>query len=99
MIDSPKMIAFFTPSLFVCVSFKKNVNVIGIIGKTQGVISDVSPAINASTKSDQNESFPNVDSPSRIDSSSVGPLIFFFQAEDGIRDLTVTGVQTCALPI
>src|SRR5205085_3816673 len=23
----------------------------------------------------------------------------FFQAEDGIRDLTVTGVQTCALPI
>src|SRR5207245_6449820 len=26
-------------------------------------------------------------------------LIFFFQAEDGIRDATVTGVQTCALPI
>src|SRR5690349_22995449 len=26
-------------------------------------------------------------------------LIFFFQAEDGIRDLYVTGVQTCALPI
>src|SRR5207245_8422617 len=25
--------------------------------------------------------------------------IFFFQAEDGIRDATVTGVQTCALPI
>src|SRR5688572_32923685 len=24
---------------------------------------------------------------------------FFFQAEDGIRGLTVTGVQTCALPI
>src|SRR5206468_8226475 len=24
---------------------------------------------------------------------------FFFQAEDGIRDLIVTGVQTCALPI
>src|SRR5690349_24836092 len=24
---------------------------------------------------------------------------FFFQAEDGIRDLYVTGVQTCALPI
>src|SRR5207245_5999784 len=26
-------------------------------------------------------------------------LFFFFQAEDGIRDATVTGVQTCALPI
>src|SRR5207245_7272326 len=26
-------------------------------------------------------------------------LIFFFQAEAGIRDATVTGVQTCALPI
>src|SRR2546430_7974218 len=26
-------------------------------------------------------------------------FVFFFQAEDGIRDLTVTGVQTCALPI
>src|SRR5688572_19873980 len=32
---------------------------------------------------------------------SMSPLrcFFFFQAEDGIRDLTVTGVQTCALPI
>src|SRR5438874_13360764 len=27
------------------------------------------------------------------------PTRFFFQAEDGIRDLYVTGVQTCALPI
>src|SRR2546428_13700940 len=26
-------------------------------------------------------------------------MFFFFQAEDGIRDLIVTGVQTCALPI
>src|SRR6267143_3972966 len=26
-------------------------------------------------------------------------VFFFFQAEDGIRDGTVTGVQTCALPI
>src|SRR3712207_5119256 len=26
-------------------------------------------------------------------------MIFFFQAEDGIRDIGVTGVQTCALPI
>src|SRR2546430_1841461 len=28
-----------------------------------------------------------------------GGQLLFFQAEDGIRDLTVTGVQTCALPI
>src|SRR5207237_3170542 len=26
-------------------------------------------------------------------------FLFFFQAEDGIRDSSVTGVQTCALPI
>src|SRR6266704_6237714 len=26
-------------------------------------------------------------------------IVFFFQAEDGIRDRNVTGVQTCALPI
>src|SRR2546430_4257354 len=31
--------------------------------------------------------------------SASGCGFFFFQAEDGIRDLTVTGVQTCALPI
>src|SRR5260370_31500760 len=29
----------------------------------------------------------------------VSCLFFFFQAEDGIRDSSVTGVQTCALPI
>src|SRR5262249_58335347 len=28
-----------------------------------------------------------------------GDRLFFFQAEDGIRDWSVTGVQTCALPI
>src|SRR5216683_6728919 len=31
--------------------------------------------------------------------SGTACLMFFFQAEDGIRDLIVTGVQTCALPI
>src|SRR2546422_5379347 len=30
---------------------------------------------------------------------SVLCVFFFFQAEDGIRDVAVTGVQTCALPI
>src|SRR5437867_9095955 len=34
-----------------------------------------------------------------LDLSFVFLLVFFFQAEDGIRDRTVTGVQTCALPI
>src|SRR2546430_10331864 len=34
-----------------------------------------------------------------INLSRIDSLFFFFQAEDGIRDLTVTGVQTCALPI
>src|SRR3989449_3178944 len=34
-------------------------------------------------------------------SAGTYPLLFFFffQAEDGIRDVAVTGVQTCALPI
>src|SRR5258706_7772950 len=32
-------------------------------------------------------------------SRRVGCCFFFFQAEDGIRDWSVTGVQTCALPI
>src|SRR2546429_7312006 len=31
--------------------------------------------------------------------SSMTFFFFFFQAEDGIRDVAVTGVQTCALPI
>src|SRR2546428_3618669 len=31
--------------------------------------------------------------------AATGYLAFFFQAEDGIRHLIVTGVQTCALPI
>src|SRR2546422_2399961 len=31
--------------------------------------------------------------------SSASSIFFFFQAEDGIRDVAVTGVQTCALPI
>src|SRR5687767_5456995 len=31
--------------------------------------------------------------------ATVSVFVFFFQAEDGIRDKLVTGVQTCALPI
>src|SRR5207245_5927410 len=36
---------------------------------------------------------------SEISISFNSVFFFFFQAEDGIRDATVTGVQTCALPI
>src|SRR5256885_12402549 len=34
-----------------------------------------------------------------LTSATVTLFFFFFQAEDGIRDYKVTGVQTCALPI
>src|SRR2546429_6595958 len=34
-----------------------------------------------------------------VGQSIVSGVFFFFQAEDGIRDVAVTGVQTCALPI
>src|SRR5207302_5393952 len=33
------------------------------------------------------------------DNTNYDSIYFFFQAEDGIRDFHVTGVQTCALPI
>ena len=36
---------------------------------------------------------------SRKDGLVSSVFFFFFQAEDGIRDIGVTGVQTCALPI
>src|SRR3989475_2988439 len=43
---------------------------------------------------------PNVRRLAELDRArEPGVRLFFFQAEDGIRDLTVTGVQTCALPI
>src|SRR5256885_6246367 len=35
----------------------------------------------------------------RVATSAYMVFFFFFQAEDGIRDYKVTGVQTCALPI
>src|SRR6267378_7257315 len=37
--------------------------------------------------------------PARTELTSAAKFLFFFQAEDGIRDLYVTGVQTCAIPI
>src|SRR5689334_24479453 len=45
-------------------------------------------------------SFPSASSSRmRLAKSRSTASFFFFQAEDGIRDGTVTGVQTCALPI
>src|SRR5689334_24856139 len=41
----------------------------------------------------------NYDTAFRLLGYSILFFFFFFQAEDGIRDGTVTGVQTCALPI
>src|SRR2546429_2469214 len=37
--------------------------------------------------------------PTSSANSTAARCFFFFQAEDGIRDVAVTGVQTCALPI
>src|SRR5207247_7979501 len=44
-------------------------------------------------------SCPSAPTPSTRLSCSCCFFLFFFQAEDGIRDPLVTGVQTCALPI
>src|SRR5258706_10081124 len=41
----------------------------------------------------------HVASARRSQTVSLDTVFFFFQAEDGIRDWSVTGVQTCALPI
>src|SRR2546430_7191267 len=63
------------------------------------------------TRSQQAKYTLNTARPIRPNTKELGPAketpkygrkrcyVFFFQAEDGIRDLTVTGVQTCALPI
>src|SRR5256885_7214492 len=42
------------------------------------------------------DTYDGVDDPAAV---NVKIVFFFFQAEDGIRDYKVTGVQTCALPI
>src|SRR2546421_12054010 len=44
---------------------------------------------------------PKIDHAMTLAQASLSPVavLFFFQAEDGIRNLIVTGVQTCALPI
>src|SRR2546429_1457719 len=42
---------------------------------------------------------PLMDLKSSLPAHCMHTSFFFFQAEDGIRDVAVTGVQTCALPI
>src|SRR2546422_7151171 len=47
-------------------------------------------------------SYPSAPMTTSARTSNISPMcshLFFFQAEDGIRDVAVTGVQTCALPI
>src|SRR3712207_9447375 len=44
-------------------------------------------------------SFPHLFPSRDLDHLVLAFVVFFFQAEDGIRDIGVTGVQTCALPI
>src|SRR5256884_4713505 len=48
---------------------------------------------------DKGSRYGRVDRRRRCPGRSGGAGLFFFQAEDGIRDVAVTGVQTCALPI
>src|SRR5204862_4322535 len=45
------------------------------------------------------ESVRNINDYMKRNNAILMKIVFFFQAEDGIRDLYVTGVQTCALPI
>src|SRR5256885_5393468 len=53
----------------------------------------------AQTQLDSISSQSNLFSQERISIRYISLFFFFFQAEDGIRDYKVTGVQTCALPI
>src|SRR5699024_5864468 len=49
--------------------------------------------------SEGNVTWPTIHHQKYIATNSAYTIFFFFQAEDGIRDRNVTGVQTCALPI
>src|SRR5438093_2627281 len=60
---------------------------------------DCSPARSVVSKmKTRSACFPLVPAPPSAGRGS-GTAFFFFPAEDGIRDWSVTGVQTCALPI
>src|SRR2546430_13711184 len=55
--------------------------------------------VKASNLQIDQDQIPLLSQPTRVGMPGFSYLRVFFQAEDGIRDLTVTGVQTCALPI
>src|SRR5437762_5681551 len=63
----------------------------------------ISP-VHTKRRGDQRQRRPAGKRPECVDGRTTLPIVlsfrlFFFQAEDGIRDTSVTGVQTCALPI
>src|SRR5438445_289314 len=60
------------------------------------------PTRTASLRRKRRSTSLNIFAPARTavrSSTGSSSAFFFFQAEDGIRDIGVTGVQTCALPI
>src|SRR2546429_129184 len=60
---------------------------------------DRSPQLQAGPQVEVLEGRVCLQKPRRFVEASGIYVVFFFQAEDGIRDVAVTGVQTCALPI
>src|SRR5256885_655700 len=56
-------------------------------------------SVNRAKKSGMVNITSSVNSRERSGINTILHELFFFQAEDGIRDYKVTGVQTCALPI
>src|SRR5438105_1131317 len=73
--------------------------------ETQKEIAGIQSATSRQNTKDQvyaqNEmlAYQQKESTARVASIMENTNLFFFQAEDGIRDPLVTGVQTCALPI
>ena len=55
MIETPYKTAFFFPSAFVLLCFVKKLTVIGIIGKTHGIIKAIKPLKNAPIKTNHND--------------------------------------------
>src|SRR5258708_5193303 len=73
----------------------------GCRGYRGAITAEVTHWLSASApfKAEEGSTFIGVVSACRVRVPGRPGSIFFFQAEDGIRDDLVTGVQTCALPI